>query len=126
MAVKYLSTGCAGRPRGGRPAAVDIAQVVAPIIAGRCMLVARWAGRWLLVGRQPCASLCATQFAAARDMWRRPPSGESPASLRRLNFTSRYCSGLSRAAHEVFGPIFDIGPILVNFEILRFLGLKLF
>ncbi|KZV21440.1 hypothetical protein F511_22621 [Dorcoceras hygrometricum] len=46
--------------------------------------------------------------------------------LRRLNFASMFCSGLSRAAREVFGPILDIGAILVDFEILRFLGPKLF
>ncbi|KZV48015.1 pentatricopeptide repeat-containing protein mitochondrial-like [Dorcoceras hygrometricum] len=41
-------------------------------------------------------------------------------------FLLGFSSGLSRAAREVFEPIFDIGPVLVDFEILRFLGLELF
>ncbi|KZV34503.1 hypothetical protein F511_14703 [Dorcoceras hygrometricum] len=64
----------------------------------------------------------AALLCALRWWW--PPAGEFAAALRRLNFASRFYSGLSRAAHEVFGPIFDIGPILVDFEVLRFLGPK--
>ncbi|KZV44806.1 hypothetical protein F511_09849 [Dorcoceras hygrometricum] len=78
--------------------------------------------RWL-------ADYCAPFCALMRDMHGgggRRPATISGRLLQRLNFISRLCSGLSRAAHEVFGPIFDIGPNLVDFEILRFLGPKLF
>ncbi|KZV58340.1 hypothetical protein F511_22069 [Dorcoceras hygrometricum] len=79
--------------------------------------------RWL-------ADYCALFCALMRDMHdgdgRRRLATISGRLLRRLNFASRFSSGLSRAAREVFGPIFDIGPFLVDFEILRFLGLKLF
>ncbi|KZV35715.1 hypothetical protein F511_41870 [Dorcoceras hygrometricum] len=33
------------------------------------------------------------------------------------DISSRFSSGLSRAAHEVFGPIFDIWPILKFLDI---------
>ncbi|KZV48154.1 hypothetical protein F511_23955 [Dorcoceras hygrometricum] len=51
-----------------------------------------------------------------------------PVIVRRCRdgrFLLGFSSGLSRAAREVIGPIFDIGPVLVDFEILRFLGPKL-
>ncbi|KZV51274.1 hypothetical protein F511_25319 [Dorcoceras hygrometricum] len=66
-------------------------------------------------------------------MRRAPPCGHRLArgSVATAVLYSRFCSGLSQAAHEVFGPIFDIGPILVgpkkiDFEIFVILGLKLF
>ncbi|KZT75505.1 hypothetical protein F511_47470 [Dorcoceras hygrometricum] len=51
------------------------------------------------------------------------------AAVRRISrkhcdgyFSSRLSSGQSRAAHEVFGPIFDVGSILVGPKlILKFL-----
>ncbi|KZV39574.1 hypothetical protein F511_02037 [Dorcoceras hygrometricum] len=70
--------------------------------------------------------------SAARDLMAavaavRPPSEViSGRLMRRLIFPFRFCSGLSRAAHEGFGPIFDIGPILVDFEIFDILGIKSF
>ncbi|KZV33638.1 hypothetical protein F511_12337 [Dorcoceras hygrometricum] len=71
--------------------------------------------RWL-------ADHCALFCALMRDMHGgggRRPATISVRLLRRLNFASRFCSGLSRAAREVFGPMFDIGPILVDFEFCR-------
>ncbi|KZT76521.1 hypothetical protein F511_46455 [Dorcoceras hygrometricum] len=71
----------------------------------------------------------------------RPPDGGSlhvdacwalvarPAKLRRCRdgrILLGFGSGMSRAAREVFWSVYDIGPVLVDFEILRFLGLELF
>ncbi|KZV40434.1 pumilio1-like [Dorcoceras hygrometricum] len=126
------------------------AQIVAPIIADRLLLPCAIHGRCpaqllrcrLLFIAQivalpiaiDCANCCADwrlsvrMDAAAKFVGdgRRRPAMISGRILRRLNFASRFSSGLSRAAHEVFGPIFYIGPNLVDFEIFEILGPKLF
>ncbi|KZV58601.1 6-phosphofructokinase [Dorcoceras hygrometricum] len=102
-----------------------------------CALIGRRTCRSLHTGRPFDAAGCTMVCAMMRDMRGRALAarigggGRRPATisgrlLRRLNFAFRFSSGLSRAAHEVFEPIFDIGPILVNFEILEILGPKLF
>ncbi|KZV16720.1 hypothetical protein F511_08829 [Dorcoceras hygrometricum] len=118
-----------------------------PMSPGLALMVARWSKRsarlCVVVGAavrhasrgdarpsrnlvaRPAALGTGRVMAAAAAV--QPPSDViSDRSLRRLNFTSRFSSGLSRAAHEGFGPIFDIGPVLVNFEIFEILGPKLF
>ncbi|KZT75569.1 hypothetical protein F511_47406 [Dorcoceras hygrometricum] len=97
-----------------------------PMSPGLALLVARWSKRSArlctaigaamrhashgdarlsgnLVAR-PAALGAGSVMAAAATV--RPPSDViSGRLLRRLIFPSRFCSGLSRAAHEVFGPI---------------------
>ncbi|KZT75324.1 hypothetical protein F511_47651 [Dorcoceras hygrometricum] len=72
---------------GGRP---DMRHGWRTVLRGSAAL------RAAACGHAPHAMLAAAAAAV------RPPSNVSPAALRRL-ISSRYCSGLSRAAHEVFG-----------------------
>ncbi|KZV46661.1 hypothetical protein F511_10826 [Dorcoceras hygrometricum] len=125
--------------RGGGWAMAAMCAAVRAMVAHRGRAVAYVLAhdrRWFspidapLVGasQRHCAALVAAERAALCRMQhggggRRPAT--SPAALRWL-ISSRLSSGLSRAVREVFGPIFDIGPNLVDFEILRFLGPKLF
>ncbi|KZT76513.1 hypothetical protein F511_46462 [Dorcoceras hygrometricum] len=104
---------------------------------------ARAPRHWALVvtchGRWPAgrgANCCAMIHARARDVAAEhalcaarnffvvAAAGLPP--LRRSSGDVVTAAGLSRAAREVFGPICDIGPVLIDFEILRFLGLELF
>ncbi|KZV31005.1 hypothetical protein F511_18109 [Dorcoceras hygrometricum] len=97
------ATPCVGQCnvlRTGRPPCASVAHGYAR--CPPCMARPGHACRGRACGRVPHA-IC----------WWRPPSGESPAAMRRL-FSSTFCSGLSRTAHEVFEPIFDVGPILVG------------
>ncbi|KZV24198.1 hypothetical protein F511_09142 [Dorcoceras hygrometricum] len=79
-------------------------------------------------GARSCATLCADLHVPAAAGGRRRAAAVRRDFRQRCDgyFSSRLSSGLSRAAHEVFGPIFDIGPILVNFEILKFWGQNCF
>ncbi|KZV36711.1 hypothetical protein F511_27717 [Dorcoceras hygrometricum] len=79
--------------------------------AGRNLrnLCAMFGARWWLEGAAHGATsvrLCAARCVGG--------GRHRPAILmvmRRLFCLLGFVSGLSRAAHEVFGPIFDIGPI---------------
>ncbi|KZV27983.1 hypothetical protein F511_25860 [Dorcoceras hygrometricum] len=123
-----------GRRPPPRAAAPSRAGQHAMSRAGRppCASVAH-GGAWLcaiLGAAMPRTSLPACVLLPHAVCWRRPPSGVFPGSVAMTVLSSRFCSGLSRVAHEVFGPIFDIGPILVgpkiDFEIFEILDLKLF
>ncbi|KZT76054.1 hypothetical protein F511_46921 [Dorcoceras hygrometricum] len=87
----------------------------------------RWA-RDVALGRASClARRCTAAVRKFRGGGRRPAAARrSSGDVVTADFFLGLCSGLSRAAHGVFGPIFDIGPVLVDFEILSFLDLKLF
>ncbi|KZV06831.1 mitochondrial carrier family [Dorcoceras hygrometricum] len=82
-------------------------------------LVVRWPCDWRDGGRP-----------AVRHPWRAMSRGAPRlsrpcvAAARRCSgdivtadFFLGFCLGLSRAAREIFGPIFDIGHVLVDFEI---------
>ncbi|KZV39019.1 cell division cycle 5-like protein [Dorcoceras hygrometricum] len=111
---------CRAQPRLAADVPRMIARMVACWLPRFCALVAQSPRRWTGDVARGRASRMARRFAAAaRDLLAAdaavlPPSGESPASLRRLVFPSRFFSGLSRTAHEFFWSIFDIGPILVD------------
>ncbi|KZV40739.1 hypothetical protein F511_14779 [Dorcoceras hygrometricum] len=122
-ASKPRAAACGGPSRAGRAWWPAGACCLAPgcTTAGRnmrnlgAMLGARW---WLedaahgAASVRPCAARCVGD-------------GRHPTilvAIRRLFCLLGFVSGLSRAAHEVFGPIFDIGTILVGPKlILKFL-----
>ncbi|KZV22305.1 hypothetical protein F511_17907 [Dorcoceras hygrometricum] len=123
----WSATPCALAAHGGRPwpaasrksllgGAQSVRHAWCTVAAGDASHVARRCRAWRGSVR-PCA---ARYVGGGR---------RRPANLRQrcdCCFSSRLSSGLSRAAHEVFGPIFDIGLILIDFEIFEILGLKLF
>ncbi|KZV25885.1 pentatricopeptide repeat-containing protein mitochondrial [Dorcoceras hygrometricum] len=93
------------------------ARYVAAAAAVRPPADGRVASRWLRGAWRDSARPCAARYVAAAAAVRPPSDVISDRLLRRLIFTSWFCSGLSQAAHEVFGPMFDIGPI---WSILKF------
>ncbi|KZV20914.1 plasma membrane ATPase 1-like [Dorcoceras hygrometricum] len=119
-----------------------VAQPMSALTSGQAQVVARSMAMpaqptgHLLAGRRPLdARGCAAHVATCAAQHGRAMHGgggrRCAAAVRRV---SRQCattdlllglsSGLSRAVHEVFGQIFDIGPNLVDFEIFEILGPK--
>ncbi|KZV25077.1 hypothetical protein F511_03567 [Dorcoceras hygrometricum] len=105
-----------------------------------CAIVAHGGVRWMLpprnwlrdgrqrraretsrMARPACDRVPHASLAAAATV--QPPSGDTRGNATAV-LSSRFGFGPVPAAHEVFGPIFDIGPILVGpkliLKILRF------
>ncbi|KZV39651.1 hypothetical protein F511_30457 [Dorcoceras hygrometricum] len=99
----------------GRSQAPRRQQVTNSLAAASAQLVARWeAAPRERDAAHGAASMrpCAARYVGG---------GRRPAilvTMRRLFCPLGFVSGLSRAAHEVFGPIFDIGPILFGAKLI--------